>query len=99
MPVSRAAAWGIESDRGHDVWGLLCRTALRGVDLAARVFGLEATENRVERAELFVSYGVAPPTLANPPRWAGSERAIDWARLSDFERARLARALNGSVRP
>jgi hypothetical protein len=98
MPISRAAAWEFESERGHDVWRLMCRSALRAVELAARAFGLESTENRVERAELFVSYGVAPPTLANVPRSRGSERAVDWAKLGDFERARLAREMKGTAR-
>src|SRR5687767_4385764 len=99
MPVSRAAAWKIEANRGQSVWEVLCRTALRGVDLAARLFGLEENAEREERAELLFGYGVAPV----PPR--NTARAIDWANLSDFERGRLARemkaaqrAMRGSVR-
>jgi hypothetical protein len=92
MPVSRAIAWEIEANRGHSVWEVLCRTALRGVDLAAKVFGLDENEGQVERAELFVSYGVTPV----PPRHAA--RPIDWANLSEFERGRVAREMKAAAR-
>jgi hypothetical protein len=92
MPVSRAIAWEIEASRGHSVWAVLCRTALRGVDLAARLFGLEENAEQVEHAELLVSYGVAPV----PPRDAA--RPIDWANLSEFERGRVAREMKAAAR-
>ena len=93
MPVSRAVAWEIEANRGHNVWEVLCRTALRGVDLAAKAFGLDENEGQVERAELFASYGVTPP----PPA-AAARPAIDWARLTDFERGRVAREMKAAAR-
>lgn len=92
MPVSRAAAWKVESTRGHDLWEILCRSALRGADVAARLLGLEATETRVERSELFVAWGVAPI----PPSGGSSStlaRAVDWAKLGELERAQLAREM------
>jgi len=91
MPVSRAIAWEIEANHGHSVWEVLCRTALRGVDLAAKLFGLEENAEQVERTELFVSYGVAPL----PPRNAA--RPIDWANLSEFERGRVAREMKAAA--
>ena len=93
MPVSRAVAWGIEVNRGHNVWEVLCRTALRGVDLAARVLGLDEDDAQVERAELLVSYGVTPA----PPRSA-ARPAIDWAKLTEFERGRVAREMKAAAR-
>ena len=89
MPVGRAAAWEIESNRGQNLWRILCRTALRAVDFSAQVFGLEGSENRVERAELLVSYGVHPLPPGNAPR------PIDWARLGELERGRVAREMKG----
>jgi hypothetical protein len=91
MPVSRATAWRIETNRGHSVWGVLCRTALRGADLAAKLFGLDENAEQGERAELLFSYGVAPV----PPR--NTARTIDWANLSDFERGRVAREMNAAT--
>jgi hypothetical protein len=88
MPVSRAVAREIEANRGHSVWEVLCRTALRGVDLAAQLFGLEENAEQVERAELLFSSGVAPV----PPR------PIDWANLSEFERGRVAREMKAAAR-
>jgi hypothetical protein len=92
MPVSRAVAREIEANRGHSVWEVLCRTALRGVDLAAQLFGLEENAERVERAELLFSSGVAPL----PPRNAA--RPVDWAKLSEFERGRVAREMTAAAR-
>jgi hypothetical protein len=60
------------------------------------VFGVEQNEVRVERAELFVSYGVTPPPAANAARLE-FDRVVDWAKLSDFERGRVARALKGPL--
>ncbi|HTV18621.1 MAG TPA: hypothetical protein VMG12_08125 [Polyangiaceae bacterium] len=102
MPVSRAVTWGIDSSRrpasgGTVFWDLLCRTALRGVDVAARIFGLDASEGHVERAELLVSYGITPPAALPSHRFDAS-RAIDWAGLSEFDRGRVAREMNGTVR-
>ena len=99
MPASRAATWAIESNRGRGVWEVLCRAALRGADVAARVLGLDAIETRVERAELLVSYGVTPPPPASAMRRLDADRAIDWARLSEFERGRVAREMNGGMWP
>jgi hypothetical protein len=97
MPISRAGAWEVESIHGRDVWAILCRSALRGVGLAARILGLEATENRVERAELCVSYGLEPPTAAIGPRLG--DVAVDWAKLGDLERGRVAREVKGLLQP
>jgi hypothetical protein len=93
MPVRRAVAWEIEANRGHSVWEVLCRTALRGVDFAAKLFGLEENAEQGERTELLFSYGVAPM----PPRNTAYS-TIDWANLSDFERGRVAREMNAATR-
>jgi hypothetical protein len=92
MPVSRAIAWGIEENRGRSVWEVLCRTALRGVGVAGKMFGLDEVEGQIERAELFVSYGVTPP----PPRHA-ARPAIDWAKLGEFERGRVVREMKAAA--
>jgi len=96
MPVSRAVAWEIEANRGRNVWEILCRMALQGVDLAARVFGVEQSQGRGDGAELFVSYGIIPPPAPNAARLE-FEKAVDWAKLSEFERGRVARALKEPV--
>jgi hypothetical protein len=96
MPVSRAVAWETEAPHGRNVWEILCRTALQGVDLAARMLGVEQSEGRGDGAELFVSYGITPSLAANAPRFE-LERNVDWAKLSEFERGRVARALQEPV--
>lgn len=96
MPNNRAAAWEIESNRTHGVWEVLCRSALRGADIAAQVLGLDTSESQLERAELLIGYGVTPSSLPGA-RPADVERAVDWARLSEFERGRIARELKGTA--
>ena len=85
MAVERSVSWDVEANLGQNVWAVLCRAALRAIGLAAAAFGVTDEAPRVERAELLVAYGVAPP-LATAP-W----QAIDWARLGELERAQLAR--------
>lgn len=99
MPTRRATSWTIESHRGRGVWEVLCRAALRGIDVAARVLGLDAVETRDERTEMLASYGVTPPPLGSVMRRLEADRTIDWARLSEFERGRVAREMNGGAGP
>lgn len=98
MPVARAVALEIDANRPQSVWELLGRTALRGIDLAARLFRLDEDEAPIERAELFVSYGVTPLPPRNSTR-ASDWGNVDWAKLGELERARVAREMTGSWLP
>lgn len=79
------------------MWGLLCRAALGGAALAARALGREPSDQQLERSELFVSCGVAAP-LATPSPSVGAGRAVDWAKLDELGRGRLAREMKGAWR-
>jgi hypothetical protein len=71
--------------RGRNVWAVLCRAALRAIDLAAAAFSVKDVDERVERSELLAVYGLVPQQAVS------SWQSIDWARLSELDRARLAR--------
>jgi hypothetical protein len=91
VAIIRSAAVGAQVSPGQNVWALLCRTALRGIDWAAEACAVKDGENRVERAELLVSCGIAP----EPPVVA-RRTAVDWAKLDELERVRLSRGLRGA---
>lgn len=85
MAIERSVSWDVEASRGQGVWAVMCRAALRAIDLAAAAFGVTDEAARVERAELLVAYGLAPQLPA--AAW----QAIDWAKLGELERVQLAR--------
>jgi hypothetical protein len=76
--------------RWKSIWSMLCRAALESVEWAAAASGTKDAGDRIERAELLVEHG---PSLLE---WAGAPAVdaaspIDWARLGELERARVAR--------
>jgi hypothetical protein len=85
MAIEGSVSWDVHAHRGRSVWALFCRAALRAVDVAAAAFGVKDVEVRVERTELLVAYGLAPQLPV--PSW----QSIDWAKLSELDRAHLAR--------
>jgi hypothetical protein len=86
MALSRSAAHSIaETSRGENVWSLLCRAALRGVEWAAAACSAQDAEARVERAELLIGYGFAFRPQAH--------HRVDWARLTEADRGAVAAAL------
>jgi hypothetical protein len=93
VTMSRSVAVGVEAFRGQNVWLILCRAALQGVEWAAAAFGVKDAANRVERAELLVGYGVSPE-LPHDPQPA----SVDWAGLDEFERGRVAREMRHAAR-
>jgi len=91
MAFSRSATLGAEGRLGESVWLLLCRSALRGIQWSARALASDDVEERLERFDLLARLGV--DCSAGPTVPARHEAAIDWARLSDVDRAWLAREL------
>jgi hypothetical protein len=93
MAIESSVPWDVQAQRGRNVWAVLCRAALRAVDVAAAAFGVRDVEARVERTELLVAYGLAPQLPVQ------SRQPIDWAKLSELDRGHLAReALAGGGR-
>ncbi len=68
----------------ENVWSALCRTALRGIEWATDACGSEDALERVERAELLLEHGL----FAQVP--ASGNHPIDWAKLIENERSRVA---------
>jgi hypothetical protein len=91
MAIERSVSRDVEAKRGRNVWAVLCRAALRAIDLAAATFSVKDVDERVERSELLAVYGLVPQ------RAVSSWQSIDWARLSELDRARLAREASNLV--
>jgi hypothetical protein len=85
MALSRSVQSGQIASRGENVWAILCRTALRGIEWAAAAMSVKDAEVRVERSELLIGYGFAFRPQAHC--------RVDWARLTEADRAHLAAAL------
>jgi hypothetical protein len=86
MRMGRSAVHpGVATRRGENVWAILCRAALRGIEWAAEACGAKDAEVRVERSDLLIGYGFAYRPQAHC--------RVDWARLTDADRAAVARAI------
>jgi hypothetical protein len=85
VAMGRSVTLGSEASFGHTVWALLCQAALRSIDWAAGVWGVKDAHGQAERAELFSGYGSVTQRAA----WA--HRSVDWAKLDEFDRGRIAR--------
>ncbi len=83
--------------RGENVWAILCRSALTGIEWAAGACGAKDTRGDVERAELLLEHGSLEPGSGPllPPSGApfGGGPCLDWAGLNELDRAQLAIAL------
>ena len=90
MAFGRSATLGVQERWGESVWLLLCRSTLRGIRWSARALASDDDEDRLERAELLARLGGG----ADEQRWpARHGPAIDWAKLGELDRGRLAQRL------
>jgi hypothetical protein len=71
----------------HGLWAFLFRAACRSIEIAAQVCGTTAYDDVVERPEL--SHGRA----AFFPWLAPSQPPVNWAKLTEFDRGRIAREI------
>ena len=92
MAIGRSATLDDSRHLGEGVWLLLCRSALRGIAWAARAIASDDTEDRLERADMLLKLsGIGGAELGHHR----AAVAVDWAKLGELDRARLARELRG----
>ena len=91
MAFGRSATLGVQERWGESVWLLLCRSTLRGIRWSARALASDDDQERLERAELLARLGGGAGDGQGGP--ARHELAIDWAKLGELDRSRLAQRL------